>query len=117
LAERSAGGADITFECVGRPGLLAQSVSLAPARSKVVVAGVCMRPDQFVPGVAVVKELRLEFVLAYHKADFQLTLDMLDAGRIDPWPMVTDRIDLAGLPEAFEALKQPAEQCKVLVEF
>jgi len=40
LAERSAGGADITFECVGRPGLLAQSVSLAPARSKVVVAGV-----------------------------------------------------------------------------
>ncbi|MDG2333560.1 MAG: alcohol dehydrogenase catalytic domain-containing protein [Myxococcota bacterium] len=117
LAERPRGGADITFECVGKPGLLAQSVKIAAPRSKVVVAGLCMRPDNFVPGVAVVKELRLEFVLAYHKADFQLTLDMLDAGRIDPWPMVTDRIDLPGLPQAFEALKKPADECKVLVEF
>jgi (R,R)-butanediol dehydrogenase/meso-butanediol dehydrogenase/diacetyl reductase len=117
LADRPGGGADIIFECVGKPGLLAQSVKDAAPRSKVVVAGICMRPDNFVPGVAVVKELRLEFVLAYHKADFQLTLDMLDAGRIDPWPMVTDRIDLAGLPQVFEALKNPADQCKVLVEF
>ena len=65
---------------------------------------------------AVVKELQLQFVLAYEKSDFQLTLDMMASGRIDPRPMVTDRVSLGAMPEAFEALKQPSDQCKVLVE-
>ncbi len=116
LAERPGGGVDVIFECVGVPGLLAESVNLAAARSKVVVAGVCAQPDSFVPALAVIKELQFQFVLGYHKSDFGLTLDMLASGRIDPWPMVTDRVGLADLPGAFEALKNPADQCKVLVE-
>ena len=116
LAEMPRGGADVIFECVGVPGLLAQCVGLAAVRSKVVVAGVCMQPDPWVPGVAVVKELQLQFVLAYRKSDFQLTLDMMSQGRIDPGPMVTDRVPLSEMPEAFESLKRPSTQCKVLVE-
>ncbi len=116
LAEKPRGGVDVIFECVGIPGLLAQCVDLAAARSKVVVAGVCMQPDTFVPAAAVIKELQLQFVLAYEKRDFQLTLDMMASGRIDPRPMVTDRVSLGAMPEAFEALKQPGDQCKVLVE-
>jgi len=116
LAEKPRGGVDVIFECVGIPGLLAQCVDLAASRSKVVVAGVCMQPDTFVPAAAVVKELQLQFVLAYAKSDFQLTLDMMASGRIDPRPMVTDRVSLGAMPEAFEALKQPSDQCKVLVE-
>lgn len=116
LAEKPRGGVDVIFECVGIPGLLAQCVDLAAARSKVVVAGVCMQPDTFVPAAAVIKELQLQFVLAYEKRDFQLTLDMMASGRIDPRPMVTDRVSLGAMPEAFEALKQPSDQCKVLVE-
>ena len=92
------------------------AASAAASRSKVVVAGVCMQPDTFVPAAAVVKELQLQFVLAYAKSDFQLTLDMMASGRIDPRPMVTDRVSLGAMPEAFEALKQPSDQCKVLVE-
>ncbi len=116
LAEKPRGGVDVIFECVGIPGLLAQCVDLAAARSKVVVAGVCMQPDTFVPAAAVIKELQLQFVLAYEKSDFQLTLDMMASGRIDPRAMVTDRVSLGAMPEAFEALKQPSDQCKVLVE-
>ena len=116
LAEKPRGGVDVIFECVGVPGLLGECVDLAAARSKVVVAGVCMQPDTWVPAAAVVKELQLQFVLAYRKDDFALTLEMMASGRIDPSPMVTDQISLAQLPEAFEALKKPAAQCKVLVE-
>ena len=34
----------------------------------------------------------------------------------DPLPMITDRVGLDALPEAFEALRKPSTQCKVLVE-
>jgi len=116
LAELPGGGADVLFECVGVPGLLTECVGLAAPRSKVVVAGVSMHPEPFVPGLAVVKELELQFVLAYVKSDFEQALHMMAAGRIDPMPMVTDRVDLGGLPTAFEALKQPSRQCNILVE-
>ena len=40
----------------------------------------------------------------------------LDAERIQAKSLVTDVVDLPGLPAAFEALKQPTTQCKVIVE-
>ena len=115
--ERAAGHAPTTiFECVGVPGLLQQCIGLAPRRARIVVAGVCMQPDTIVPVAASVKALCLQFVSYYRRGDFALTLDMLGAGRIDPFPMVTDRIGLDALPEAFEALRTPQHQCKVIVE-
>ena len=44
------------------------------------------------------------------------TLKAHRAERIDPQPMVTDRIGLEALPDAFEALRAPEGQCKVIVE-
>jgi len=114
---RAAGGPpDVIFECVGVPGMIQQCVGLAPARSRVVVVGVCMHPDTFMPGLAILKELTLKFVVAYRKADFRLTVDMLDAERIAAEGMVTDVVGLDGFCDAFEALKKPTTQCKVLLE-
>jgi (R,R)-butanediol dehydrogenase/meso-butanediol dehydrogenase/diacetyl reductase len=107
---------DILFECVGVPGLLQQCIMLAPARSRIVVVGVCMQPDTIVPGLAILKELALHFVIAYRKRDFEFTLDMLEAERIASRPMITHRVDLDSFPAAFEALKKPATQGKVLLE-
>ncbi len=80
------------------------------------VVGVCMQPDTISPGIAILKELSLHFVVAYRQADFRFTLDMLDAERIASRPMITDRVDLDGFSTAFEALKKPTSQCKVLLE-
>ena len=41
---------------------------------------------------------------------------MLAEGRIDVSPMVTDIVSLDELPDAFEALKTPSSQCKVLAK-
>jgi (R,R)-butanediol dehydrogenase/meso-butanediol dehydrogenase/diacetyl reductase len=106
---------DVVFECVGNPGMLQQCIMLAPPRARLVVVGVCMAPDTIVPGMAIVKELSLHFVVAYRKADFAFTLDMLAAGRIDPRPMITDRVGFDGFAAAFEALRKPTTQCKVLL--
>ena len=80
------------------------------------MVGVCVGPDNFVPAVGVVKELDLRFVVAYQKRDWELTLSLLEQQRISSQAMVTDVVDLAGFPAAFEALKKPSTQCKVMLE-
>ena len=53
--------------------------------------------------------------MGYDKTDFEFCIEMMEQGRIDPRPMVTDVIGLDAVPEAFEALKTPSNQCKVLI--
>ena len=104
------------FECVGAPGLLQQCIGMVRPRGRVVVVGVCMQMDSIFPVMAVVKEIELRFVVAYRRQDFELTIEMLDRGRIPGREMVTDVVDLAAFPSAFEALKKPTSQCKVILE-
>jgi (R,R)-butanediol dehydrogenase/meso-butanediol dehydrogenase/diacetyl reductase len=55
-------------------------------------------------------------VVAYHRRDFELAIEMLDRGRIAGHDMITDVVSLAEFPSAFEALKTPTHQCKVILE-
>jgi len=113
--ERSApGGPDIVFEAVGAPGLIEDCVARVRFRGRVIVAGVCMGADALTPLAGILKEAALQFVLAYEKDDFQYSIDMLAQERIDPSALITDRIGLASVPAAFEALATPRGQGKVL---
>ena len=109
------GGADVVFEAVGAPGLIAQAVELAGFRSRVVVVGVCIGPDELRPALAVMKEARLSFVLAYEKDDFTYAADMIQREQIAPAPMISRRIGLDGVAAAFEDLARPDADTKVLV--
>jgi (R,R)-butanediol dehydrogenase/meso-butanediol dehydrogenase/diacetyl reductase len=115
LARSAPEGADVVFEAVGAPGLIQQCLERVRFRGRVVVAGVCIEPDTFQPGPAVLEEAALHFVLAYEKRDFERTLELLDQGRVEPAALVTDRIGLDAVPAAFAALERPTDQCKVLV--
>ena len=55
----------VIFECVGVPGVVNQIMEGAPAGARIVVVGVCMQTDQFEPFFGIVKQLDLQFVLAY----------------------------------------------------
>jgi 2-desacetyl-2-hydroxyethyl bacteriochlorophyllide A dehydrogenase len=109
-------GPDVIFECVGAPGLINQTMMEAPRGTRIVVAGVCQQPDTIMPLMGIVKELELQFVLGYHRADFDYVIAMIASDRIDVMPMITDIIDLNALPAAFEALRKPSHQCKVMLE-
>jgi len=108
-------GIDVVFEATGAPGLIAQAVNSAAFRGRVVVVGVCNHPDTIFPLAGILKEATVHFVLAYELADFRYTVAMLDQDRIDPSPMVTDRIGLADVPAMFETLAAPTTQAKVLI--
>jgi len=115
--EKIAGkGPDVIFECVGVPGMLMNVMNEAPRGSRIVVAGVCQQPDTIMPLMGIMKELELQFVLGYSPADFDYVIAMIAQDRVDVAHMVTDIVTLDGLPGAFEALRKPSHQCKVMLE-
>ena len=107
---------DVIFECVGVPGLLNTAMLEAPRGCRIVVAGVCQQPDTILPLMGIVKELEIQFVLGYRPDDFDYVIAMIASDRIDVGHMVTDIVDLNTLPAAFEALRKPSHQCKVMLE-
>jgi len=107
---------DVIFECVGIPGLLNTTMMEAPRGGRIVVAGVCQQPDTILPLMGIVKELEIQFVLGYRPDDFDYVIAMIAGDRIEVGHMVTDIVDLDALPAAFEALRKPSHQCKVMLE-
>lgn len=116
FAERTGSLPRVVLECVGIPGMIQQAFDLCEPDGRVTVVGMCIGDDRITPTTAMRKELAAQFVLFYREADFALAIRALERGAIDPSPLVTDVVDLDGLPRRFEALKHPTTECKILVE-
>lgn len=115
-AERALGGkADIVFECVGVPGLIAQGVEQVRPRGTILLLGLCTRPDTFNSFAMLSKEVRLVTSAFFTVPEYQTSLDALTQGAIEPRLLVTDTISLSETPEVFESLKHRTHQCKVLI--
>ncbi len=106
----------VMFECVGVPGMLLQIIRDAPRGARIVVAGVCMEDDTIRPMIAINKELSLQFVLGYTPGEFMDSLAALADGRVDVSPLVTGRVGVEGVAQAFRDLATPDRHAKILVE-
>ena len=106
----------VIFEAVGVPGMLQSLIAEAPPHSRIVVVGVCMHSDTIEPFMAVTKEMELRFSFGYTPDEFAATLGRLAAGVPGADLLVTAAVDLAGAPGAFETLRAPGEQGKILVK-
>ena len=106
----------VIFECVGAPGMIQNVIENAPLFSRVVVVGQCVNADQFMPAIALRKELDLQFVGAYTPLEFRDTLHMLADGKVDPRPLITGTVGLAGVDAAFNALRDPEVHAKILID-
>jgi threonine dehydrogenase-like Zn-dependent dehydrogenase len=106
----------VVFEAVGVPGMLDDVLRCAPAQSRVVVVGVCMNTDAINPYFGISKELSVQFVLGYTPEEFAGTLRSVAEGHIDVAPLVTAKVGLDRVAWAFDALGNPDEHCKIIVE-
>ena len=106
----------LLFECVGIPGVLAAMMEGAPTGARIIVVGVCMEPDGIEPFFGLVKQLSMPFVLGYSAQEFAATLGHIGAGRLDVRPLITGRIGLAEVGQAFKDLASPDTHAKILVE-
>jgi threonine dehydrogenase-like Zn-dependent dehydrogenase len=105
----------VVFEVVGVPGVIDSIFRAAPRGARIVVVGVCMERDTVTPLFASAKELSLRYVFGYDLNEFAASLDAIAQGTIDVAPLITGRVDLDGVPGAFDALSHPDRHGKILV--
>jgi threonine dehydrogenase-like Zn-dependent dehydrogenase len=106
----------VMFECVGVPGVIDQIMVAAPPATRIVVVGVCMEKDTIEPMLGTNKELNLQFVLGYSREEFAQTLRNIAEGVIPTDPLITGKVGVEGVAQAFADLASPEVHAKILVE-
>jgi threonine dehydrogenase-like Zn-dependent dehydrogenase len=106
----------VIFECVGVPGVIESIIDGAPMFTRIVVVGVVVGADQITPAMAINKEIDLRFAFGYTPLEFRDTLHMLADGTVDPTPLITGKVGLAGVDNAFAALGNPETHAKILID-
>ena len=117
VSEVLSGAPDVVLECAGAPGAIELCVEIVKPQGSVTVYGLCTHADHWHPATALLKEVKLQFVVSTSLAQFRVAADLLDAGAVEPRAMVTDTIALHDLPATFEAMRGGSgHRCKVLVD-
>jgi threonine dehydrogenase-like Zn-dependent dehydrogenase len=106
----------LVFECTGAAGVLQQILDGVPVNARIVMAGACPVTDRFEPLVGTLKEVNIQFAVAYTPAEFSRTLHDLCEGRLDVSAMVTARVGTADVARAMAELSDPERQVKIVVE-
>jgi len=106
----------VIFECVGVPGVIESIIDGAPLFTRIVVVGVVVGADQITPAMAINKEIDLRFAFGYTPLEFRDTLHMLADGTVDPTPLITGKVGLDGVDNAFAALGNPEIHAKILID-
>ena len=91
-------------------------MSAAMKGTRIVIVGVCMEPDTIQPMKGISKELSLQFVLGYDQDEFAATLRHIAEGDIPTAPLVTGKVGLDEVAQAFVELASPERHAKILVE-
>jgi threonine dehydrogenase-like Zn-dependent dehydrogenase len=106
----------VVFECVGVPGLIQSLIDGSPPNTQIVVVGACLAPDTFEPGIALSKQMTIRFVRAYSPEEFSTALTHIANGDVDVAPMITGSVGLNGVADAFERLRTPGHDVKIIVK-
>jgi threonine dehydrogenase-like Zn-dependent dehydrogenase len=106
----------LIFECVGIPGLIQQVFEGAPRDARIVVVGVCMETDRSEPMLGVMKELNVQYVLGYTPEEFAYSLRLIAEGEVDAASLVTARVGIEGVAQAFADLANPEAHTKIIIE-
>jgi 2-desacetyl-2-hydroxyethyl bacteriochlorophyllide A dehydrogenase len=107
-------GVDVVVDAVGDPGPLAMAVSLARDAGTVSGIGAYAGQGEVPLGLAWLKGLTLRLGLANVIAHVDRVLGLLEAGKLDPAPLVTHHMKLDQAAEAYE-LYDSREALKVVL--
>jgi threonine dehydrogenase-like Zn-dependent dehydrogenase len=105
----------VIFEAVGVPGMIDQTMRVAPRGARILIVGACMQHDSIFPMLGIGKELSLQFVLGYEPHEFANSLTAIAEGKVDLAPWLTGTVPVDGVPQAFKDLANPEEHAKILV--
>ena len=75
-----------------------------------------METDHLDPIFALDKELNLQYVMGYHPNEFNATLHHIADGKIPVEELITTKVGLGGIAQAFEDLASPERHGKIIIE-
>ena len=106
----------VVIECAGSVGRIQDAIEAVDRRGLVVIPGACLGEDRFIPTMALMKQVRLQFSMTYTDREFGSVIDLIARGELDPTPLHTDTVSLRELPDTFAALSRNPHQVKVLID-
>ncbi|MEM9040837.1 MAG: zinc-binding dehydrogenase [Actinomycetota bacterium] len=118
IRERTKGlGADLVYECVGRPWAVQTAVDLARRGGGMCLIGVADSDATISPIAWLIKEIRMTAALAYFHEEFDMAMGMIADGRVEVEPLHTSTASLSGFADAIADLASgTSQQAKVLVK-
>jgi len=105
-----------TTVSAGELDVVADSKQTATADSKVTGVGALMEPETNNPSFGIAKEVDPRFATAADPMEFADTLRAIAEGELNVAPLVTARVPLDQAAWAFDALGDPEEHCKIIIE-
>ena len=117
VGERTSGrGADLVFECVGRPETVQSAVELARRGGMMSLIGLANDLVPIDPRVWLNKEIQVSASLAYVHEEFEMAMGMVVDGRVRLAELHSSTVRLAELPATLAALAgHELDETKVLV--
>jgi len=110
-------GPDVVFETAGAGPSLQQSLEMARRDGTVVAAGVAWHPVPVTSGDWFGREVRMKAIYGSLPPEWQYSLEMMKAGKINIQPMLTGNafVPLDDIQAAFEGLLSPKEEIQVII--
>ncbi len=108
--------ANLVYECVGLPGLLAQIIAGVGFDARIVMGGYCMEAEQFFVFAAQNKRLTVHFAAGEEQQDMDLALRSIADGTIDVRPWLSERIGLGAVADAVAKMSGPMAPVRSLVD-
>ena len=110
-------GADIVYECVGRPFAVQSAVDFARRGGAMCLIGLAEGDAPISPGAWLIKEISVTSSLAYFREEFEMAMGMIADGRVQVEPLHSSTVGLDGFAAAVADLASgTSEQVKVLVD-
>jgi (R,R)-butanediol dehydrogenase/meso-butanediol dehydrogenase/diacetyl reductase len=107
---------DVVIECVGRSPLVQECLDALGRHGRFLVAGLHTAPVEVTLRRAFFHEVEIGFSTWYEREEFAITIDALRSGALPIDGFVTSVVGLDDLPQTFELLRAPTDECKVAVD-
>ena len=110
------GGADVVFEVSGsQPGAEVMT-KLTKVRGRIVVVAIFAEPPKIDLFQFFWRELKMCGVRVYEPEDYDRAIELTASGQLPLAKLITERLDLDGLPDAFARLEAGTDAVKILID-
>lgn len=116
ITRRLGVGPDLVIECVGTPATTYLAGSIVRPGGTVLLMGICSSPFRVNTYRWIEKEVSIRTSVGTGADEQRRALCWLQDGTVDGAPLISARISLDEVPEAFAALDAGSDEVKIVVE-